>query len=386
MFDRIVAALHDAALDPEHWPAASGLIDRACGIMGNSLAVCSGTRGTREEISFARICFGGRRYEDLEREFFRDHWSWDLRLPRLRRRPPGDLVPTADLYTDGEKDTLPAWEFLSKGDMGRGFHVRLDRPDRSQVTWALGDCSDASGWSSSQLDCIKRLLPHVSHFASVRQALADARALGSSFAELLDNTRCGVIQLDGRGRILAKNDRAGSLLEEGDALIGRYGLLKARIPAENAELDRLLTRALPSLGAQAVAGSMSLGRPLRRTRLAVHINPVGKRDWDVRTSRAAVLVLVVDPETRLHINPEVVAETLGLTAAESRLAAMLATGHTLRDIAVTTGRTRGTVRWHLKQIFRKQGISRQADLVRRVLSLEGLPGTPPSTQSSPSDH
>ena len=41
----------------------------------------------------------------------------------------------------------------------------------------------------------------------------------------------------------------------------------------------------------------------------------------------------------------------------------------MREIATATGRTVATVRYHLHQISQKRGISRQADLVRLVLSL-----------------
>ena len=138
-------------------------------------------------------------------------------------------------------------------------------------------------------------------------------------------------------------------------------------------LQRLLARALPPLGVQASAGSMTIERPAARTRLVVHINPVPKRERNFRAQRVAALVLVVDPESRPRINAGLVAKALDLTAAESRLAAMVAAGRTVRDIAAMTGRTEGTVRWHMKRIFRKQGISRQADLMQRVLSLDCLP-------------
>lgn len=85
--------------------------------------------------------------------------------------------------------------------------------------------------------------------------------------------------------------------------------------------------------------------------------------------------MVVDPARRPGIDAGLVATALNLTPAESRLAVMLADGRSLREIAAMTSRTEGTVRWHLKQIFRKQGIARQTELVRRVLALEGLPGT-----------
>ena len=84
-------------------------------------------------------------------------------------------------------------------------------------------------------------------------------------------------------------------------------------------------------------------------------------------------MLVVEPEKRAVADPELVAGALGLTPAESRVAVMLAKGHTLHDIAIVTGRSRGTVRWHLKQIFDKNGISRQVELVQPVQSLTVMP-------------
>ena len=63
------------------------------------------------------------------------------------------------------------------------------------------------------------------------------------------------------------------------------------------------------------------------------------------------------------------ASTLGLTPTESRIAAALASGSRVRDIAAATGSQETTIRWHIKRIFRKLGVDRQADLVRLVLSL-----------------
>ena len=146
-----------------------------------------------------------------------------------------------------------------------------------------------------------------------------------------------------------------------------------RWPGENDTLKRLLARALPPHGVPASTASMTVGRPNARTRLVVHVTPVTERESDVRAHRVAALVLVVDPESRPRIDVGLVAKSLNLTPAEGRVATMVGTGRTVRDIAAMTGRTEDTVRWHLKKIFRKQGISRQADLVRRVLSLEGFP-------------
>ena len=42
--------------------------------------------------------------------------------------------------------------------------------------------------------------------------------MGASLAKLLDTTGLGIVQLDGRGRIVAANDRARDLLRTGDGL------------------------------------------------------------------------------------------------------------------------------------------------------------------------
>ena len=92
-------------------------------------------------------------------------------------------------------------------------------------------------------------------------------------------------------------------------------------------------------------------------------------------SRVRALVLAVDPAHRAAVAPELVAAALGLTLAESYIAVSLAQGRTVRDIGLATGRSEGTVRWHIKQIFAKRGISRQMELVQLVLSLADLPQT-----------
>ena len=67
----------------------------------------------------------------------------------------------------------------------------------------MADSVDAHGRSYERVGTIGHLLPHLRQFVRVRQALVDARAVGASFAALLENTRCGVIQLDRRARSLA---------------------------------------------------------------------------------------------------------------------------------------------------------------------------------------
>ena len=205
------------------------------------------------------------------------------------------------------------------------------------------------------------------------RALVGAAAGGASLTALLDNTRIGVIHLDQRGQIIEANDRARALLRAGDGVSERDGVLSARVPAARARLERLVAAALPTSGAPAVSGSLLLRRAAARPPLVVHVKPVGGVQLDFGARRVAVLVLLSEPGARFRINPRVVAATLGLTLVESQIAAWVAEGRTVREIAATTGRTPGAVYWSLNQIYRKQGLTRQVDLVRLVLSLAAFP-------------
>ena len=374
-FNRILASLHQAMLDDAHWPATSALIDDACGMIGNELAVGEGF-GADVKVFFAGIYRRGERRQDLERLYFDVYHPWDERLPRLRKLPDGRLVHVTDLYTERELKTSRAYnEALRQGGAQNSLNVRLDGPDGLRIVWAPADPVAADGWQSAQLQAIERLIPHIRQFVQVRQALAAAEALGSSLTGLLDNTRVGVVHLERGGRIMEANARARRLLRQGDGLFDEGGFLRARLSANNARLASLLARALPALGGEGPprSGSMTVRRSPGLPHLVVHVSPVPVRQMDFGARRVAALVLVVDPASRARISARRVSVTFGLTPAEGRVAALLAEGRSVRDIAVATGHQEGYVRWLLKQVYRKHGLSGQVALVRLVLAMDALP-------------
>ena len=204
--------------------------------------------------------------------------------------------------------------------------------------------------------------------------LAAADALGAGLTGLLDNDRIGVVQLDPGGRVLEANAPALEILRRGDGLTDRDGALDAWLPADRSRLRRLLGRALPDVwGAAPTGGSMTVQRPSGRSRLALHVSPVGDRSADFGGRRVAALVLVVDPARRPRIDAQRVAVTLGLTPSEGRMSALLAEGLSVREIAAATDWSEDYVRWLTKQVYRKLGASGQVELVRQVLAVDALP-------------
>ena len=104
----------------------------------------------------------------------------------------------------------------------------------------------------------------------------------------------------------------------------------------------------------------------------VHVKPVSVPQPDYGARHVAALLLIVEPGRPHRISPEWVAKALGLTPAESRVAVWLAEGKSVQEMVEATGHTRDAIYWLLKQIYQKRNISRQADLVRLVLSIAEL--------------
>ena len=368
-FERIMASVHVAMLDDTRWPATSALIDEACGLKGNALWVGEGPVDDRRVLACGSY-YRGLRRTDLEREYLEVYHPINEAVPRQLQLPEGLLVQIKDLFTSEEKKTSRAYnEGLHRVKYQNGLSALLDGPGGARMTWTLADPADADGWGASQITMVKGLMPHIRQFVRVRQALVRAQTRNTTLTALLDNSRIGVLHLDRRGRILAVNDRARSILQNGDGLSDSDELLRASTPEDNSRLDRLLDAALPTSGAVAVSGSMLLGRSSVLPPLVVHVKPVGVTQHDYGARHVAALVLIVDPSSQHRIAPALVAKTLGLTPAESQVAVWLAEGKSVNEIAKTTGRSRDSIYWHLKQIYRKRHISRQADLVRLVLSI-----------------
>ena len=368
-FNHILTVLNDAMLDEAKWPAASARIDEGLGTVGNTLVIGEGPKDDAR-ILFSACHYRGERRADLEQDYLRNYYPWDERVPRIRKLPDGKLVHVTDLYTEAELKTSRTYnEFVLPSEGQNGMVTRMDGSDGLHMVWALYNPVKTGTWQSAQIETLQRLLPHLRHFVRVRQALAGAEAVAALHDLVLARTTIGVIELDDRARILQTNDRALRILRQGDGLSDRGGVLSARLAADDGRLQDLVAWALPARG-RGVGGSMRVRRASGQRPYTLHVSPVHPTDFGVQ--RIAVLALVVEQEGAERIDPRAVASALGLTPAESRVAAALADGSRVRDIAAAMGIQESTVRWHVRRIFRKHGVNRQADLVRLVLSLQTL--------------
>jgi DNA-binding CsgD family transcriptional regulator len=172
-----------------------------------------------------------------------------------------------------------------------------------------------------------------------------------------------VIVLDPRGRILECSSTASALIGPRSGL-SRYpdGSLRLRGSA-GAQLQRWMLGGKPPLdnpdGLLRTHGPD--GEPISVMATPV---PVVSPSW--LGNDAAWMLLVFDPMRR-RPQVQLIEQDLGISRREAQLAALLAQGKEVGEIAARLHISVHTARTHLKTIFAKTGCGSQVELIRRIL-------------------
>jgi DNA-binding CsgD family transcriptional regulator len=91
--------------------------------------------------------------------------------------------------------------------------------------------------------------------------------------------------------------------------------------------------------------------------------------WSAQSEEVRYVVFIVDPTALQLPSPVKLVALYGLTQAQSNVALAFSIGGTYKQVAARLRVTEETVRSHVKEIYSKTRVNRQADLVRLVLSL-----------------
>lgn len=203
----------------------------------------------------------------------------------------------------------------------------------------------------------------------VHRGFAATRSLVESLTSLLETTGLGIVQLDGRRRVVSLTDHDRLALKVAGIRFDVDQCLFVRDQQENNELQRILTHALPPPGMPGISGTAIVRRPAGRPPLVIQIHPLHSAGQESQAQPVAALLLIVDPQSIAKIDSALVGKVFGLTKAEASVAAQLSQGKNVCEIAASTHRTEDTIRTHVKRILSKLGLNRQAALVRWVRPL-----------------
>ena len=170
------------------------------------------------------------------------------------------------------------------------------------------------------------------------------------------------------------NREAEEILRAADGLVLVNGGLRARRAKETNRLRGLIAEAAKLTDGKGThhGGAMSVSRSNGHAPLRVLVSPFAPSKGQVNGRSSAILFVTASERTR-RPDPALLEQLLNFTPAEARLAVALVTGKTMQEVAEEAGVSLNTVRTHLKRIFSKAGVSRQAELIRQLTAIALYP-------------
>ena len=163
------------------------------------------------------------------------------------------------------------------------------------------------------------------------------------------------------------------MLSKRDGLSIEHGELRAAYPADSRRLRQMLSEADRAARGASLQPrqSLRLPRPSGQADFVARVLPVAPV---VASSfgageLATIALFIHDPEKGSQAVEEVIAEGFGLSHAEAAVAARIWEGDSVGEAASTLGLSPNTVKTHVKAVFEKAGVDRQAALVRRIAQM-----------------
>jgi DNA-binding CsgD family transcriptional regulator len=247
--------------------------------------------------------------------------------------------------------------------LGRFMGVMERRQDGGFVALALHRAAgDGRDFDARDAAVMAELAPHLVQADQLRGRVAAGTQAGADALtpqpwQVLNSLPLGLLVCRADGQVLAINRSAEHALRTSPWL----SLQDGRLAAQGAPQQAQLLGCLRHVAAHAEAGVLALGSGAHRLHLAAQRTPGSLHE-------PHLTVFISQAGVGATVPTAVLAQLFGLTGAEASLLSAIVDGLLPTEYAQRRGVSVGTVRGQLKQVLAKTGASRQADLVRLVLS------------------
>ena len=306
---------------------------------------------------------------------------WPLYVDQLGRENPwygrpsfaesADRVLIGDDILNGAelRTTKFYKEFLEPLGLAHTLHATIATSGSRQLNLLIGRPDSMGPYSAVDVDLLQPMVGHLQRAWKIHNSNAEQGFVEQATVEALNLLSVGIFMVDEKGKVLSMNASGQAIIDQADGLrIGHVGLEasetgKLVTPQGLLDsLDRRDTDEIPPVKASAVS------RPSGRRPYSLLVCPfAGTADSFDESKKRAALVFVSDPDDATsHYSADFLRDVYKLTPAEARVALMVGQGHRVLDIAEQLTISVHTARTHLKRVFEKTGVERQAELVQLV--------------------
>jgi DNA-binding CsgD family transcriptional regulator/PAS domain-containing protein len=379
-----IRRLYDAATDADKWPAFLEEVARTFGADGaHIIRVQPHEQALSFSVLYGYDEFVRKRYAIADGGWsaalsrFEQHFSelmpTDPRVQLVRKvpsRPFSCRLAFGDAELHGSRMYR---DILAPAGVEYSMVVSIPEDDGTLIMHGVFRGRRSTYFKEPEVEAFGELIPHVKQAVALSEHLARVDLINRIAFEALDGISIGILLLDERASVVHANAAARRIIDLADGISLHNGVLALHSRDENATLRRAIWDAI----AEARAGRIASGEALAVTRLsgAEPFPALVATLWGNhlryglgRLDRPLAVMFVTIPEEPQEAPAELLRRLFGLTLAEARLCERLVLGRTVEEAAKDLGIATDTARVHLKHVFDKTGVGRQAELVAKILA------------------
>jgi DNA-binding CsgD family transcriptional regulator len=337
--------IYEAAVVPEKWPAvldrlavvadAEGALLFAAGPGVPRWLASDSIRGTVEEWTRSK---------------------WFLDNPRGQRLVPLDeprFLTDLDELTLAEIEASDFYtELLRPAGLGWCVGTSIRSPAGDTLVFSIEKAHSKGPVPRHVAEQLDGLRPHLARAVLLSGRLGFDRA--KSTVATLEAIGLPAAALTSTGRIVSAN--AGFLASEPRIRVGAGDTIQLASASAQALLMQVISRTTES------GRSIPVRAGSTKPAFVLHVVPLRGGGLDVFTG-ALSIVFITSMVASSSPAPSLLQALFDLTPAEARIASQITEGKSIEQISLATGLSQNTVRTHLKSVFQKTGVERQAELV-----------------------
>ena len=352
---QLIDRVYECSVVPQLWP---DILDDVAGQVDGRGGLLFSARRTLDWTSSKSLT-------DVFQSYVADGWfaSCDRRVCLMSQAQPSFFVEH-DFWSESDLDQTPIYrDFFRPRGLGWSAGTGLRMPTGDNVVFSIERAFERGPIERDYVDHLNALRPHLARSAFLTARLGLQRITGAT--ETLTAIGLPALALDASGSVVEANELA---VELSDHL--RWGA-QDRLIFTDRRSATWLHEGLAALGAP--GGGVPTSFPVRDADdcavMVAHLLPVRRSAQDIFGGGYAVLFLTTLGGKRAP-DLELLRSLFDLTPAEARVAAGLADGLSLEDIALDGNVAVETVRKQLRGVFEKTGCNRQAEVATLLANVK----------------
>jgi DNA-binding CsgD family transcriptional regulator len=364
-FSALVADIYDAALDPPVWRK---VLKNVCEFVRGGPSASLFWQDAAKKTGHTYFVWGG---DPVYGQLYWDKYiALNPLTPTAICFPVGEPYSATDIVPIAQFVETPFYkEWMSPQGWGDVVSANLDKAATSRAVFSVARHARDGLVDDEMRRRMRLLIPHVRRSVTIGRLIDLNRVEAGALADTLDGLEAGMFLVDSCGRLVHANASGRAMLHEGNVLHAN-----GKLVARDAQADA----ALRDVFSAASAGDAALGAKGIEVQLTArdgdqfvtHVLPLtsGARRQAGRSYSAVAAVFVQRARRTAALPLDTLARQYQLTAGELRVLMAIFDVGGVPEAACALKLSPATVRTHLRHVFDKTGVRRQADLVKLIAS------------------